>query len=250
MLQTDQSGPFHWGSFRPFQHGRGTPMLIYLHKLVLLDTWDMYGYVMICGYIHTNNMRYNEIHFSWHVGDISIYSGPQVRGKNMDCAIVCHKSTGTDHLLGFHGQFMCSDCLKVPGGIPVTATQVCMDITGLDMETLKFLRRWTPLIGEDGNNICWEILATLSNVFKLLVLLQKFFFFFWHEGRRAERNGAKFVLHFWWCSCWVAMFMAKNARLPEGMTCKCAPCWPQHAPAICRDCIDVYGFNKVEDAWR
>ena len=111
------------------------------HSNMLLDTWDMYGYVMICGYIHTNNMRYNEIHFSWHVGDISIYSGPQVRGKNMDCAIVCHKPTGTDHLLGFHGQFMCSDCLKVPGGIPVTATQVCMDITGLDMETLKFLRR-------------------------------------------------------------------------------------------------------------
>ena len=66
---------------------------------------------------------------------------PKLGGKNMDCAIVCHKSTGTDHLLGFHGQFMCSDCLKVPGGIPVTATQVCMDITGLDMETLKFLRR-------------------------------------------------------------------------------------------------------------
>ena len=135
----------------------------------------MWIYIYNIIYIHSNIMRYNEIHFSRHVGDILIYSGPQVRGKNMDCAIVGHKSTGTDHLLGFHGHFMCSDCLKVPGGIP-SATQVCMDITGLDMETLKFLRRWTPLIGEDGNTICWEILATLSNVFKLLVLLQMFFF--------------------------------------------------------------------------
>lgn len=222
---------------------KGTPMLIYLHKVVLLDTWDMYGYVMICGYIHTIIMRYNEIHFWWHVVDISIYSGPQVRGKNMDCAIVCHKSTGTDHLLGFHGQFMCSDCLKVPGGIP-SATQVCMDITGLDMETLKFLRRWTPLIGEDGNNICWEILATLSNVFKLLVLLQMFFRFFSDMKDVEQKETGPSLFR------WVAMFMAKNARLPEGMTCKCAPCWPQHAPAICRDCTDVYGFNKVEDAWR